>query len=107
ELLGRGKSIALNSACVVFAESEIIGLLAKGVSREEILGGAASSLAVRIASLAARLPVEEPIVLSGGLSWSGCFAGVLSRALGQEVKPLENGEYAGAIGAALTGLKCL
>jgi predicted CoA-substrate-specific enzyme activase len=104
ELLGRDKRIALNSTCVVFAESEIIGLLARGVSREEILGGVAVSLAVRIAALAARLPMAEPAVLSGGLSESGGFAKALSRALGLEVRPLEQGAYAGAIGAAVEGL---
>jgi predicted CoA-substrate-specific enzyme activase len=104
ELLGRDRRIALNSTCVVFAESEIIGLLARGVSREEILGGVAASLAVRIAALAARLPVAEPAVLSGGLSGSKGFAKALSRALGLEVKPLEQGAYAGAIGAAVGGL---
>jgi predicted CoA-substrate-specific enzyme activase len=100
-LLAEGRSVALNSTCVVFAESEVIGLLARGVSREEILGGAAASLAARIASLAARLPVAEPAVLSGGLAESQGIAQALSRALGIKVQPLRNGAYAGAIGAAL------
>jgi predicted CoA-substrate-specific enzyme activase len=104
ELFSRDRRVALNSTCVVFAESEIIGLLAQGVPREEILGGVAASLAVRIASLAARLPMAEPAVLSGGLSGSGGFAKALSRALGMEVRPLEQGAFAGAIGAAVEGL---
>jgi predicted CoA-substrate-specific enzyme activase len=48
ELLAAGRRVNLNSNCLVFAESEVIGLLARGVSREEILGGAAASLAARI-----------------------------------------------------------
>jgi predicted CoA-substrate-specific enzyme activase len=105
ELLSLDRHIALNSTCVVFAESEIIGLLARGVSREEIMGGVAASLAVRIAALAARLPMAEPAVLSGGLSGSAGFAKALSRTLGLDVRPLEQGAYAGAIGAALGGLR--
>jgi activator of 2-hydroxyglutaryl-CoA dehydratase len=104
ELLSRDMRIALNSTCVVFAESEIIGLLAQGVFREEILGGVAASLAIRIAALAARLPIAEPAVLSGGLSKSRGFAKALSQALGIEVRPLDQGAYAGAIGAAMEGL---
>ena len=103
-LLASGRRAALNSTCVVFAESEVIGLLARGVSREEILG-AAASLAARIASLAARLPVAEPAVLSGGLSESRGIAQALSRALGITVQPLRNGIYSGAIGAALRALR--
>jgi activator of 2-hydroxyglutaryl-CoA dehydratase len=52
ELLALQKKITLNSACVVFAESEITGLIAQGAGREEILGGAADSLARQIAALA-------------------------------------------------------
>ena len=101
ELLAQGRCAALNSTCVVFAESEIIGLLARGVSREEILGGAAASLSARIASLAAKLPIAEPAVLSGGLAESQGIAQALSAALGIAVQTLPNGRYAGAIGAAL------
>lgn len=104
ELLGRGKSVALNSTCVVFAESEIIGLLARGLSREEILGGVADSLARRIAALAARVSPAEPAALSGGLASSAGIAGALSRALGIAVEPLEQGAFAGALGAALACL---
>jgi activator of 2-hydroxyglutaryl-CoA dehydratase len=86
---------------VVFAESEVIGLLARGVSREEIIGGAAASLAARIASLAAKIPVAEPAVLTGGLAESLGMARVLSESLGITVTPLRNGMYAGAIGAAI------
>jgi predicted CoA-substrate-specific enzyme activase len=104
-LLGEGKSVALNSTCAVFAESEIIGLLARGVSREEILGGAAASMAARLAALAARLTPVEPAALSGGLSGSAGIAGAVSRALGITVQPLEQGANAGALGAALAGLE--
>jgi activator of 2-hydroxyglutaryl-CoA dehydratase len=86
---------------VVFAESEVIGLLARGVSREEILGGAAASLEARIVSLAAKLLMAEPAVLTGGLAESTGLACALSDSLGVAVKPLRNGMYAGAIGEAL------
>jgi predicted CoA-substrate-specific enzyme activase len=49
DLLALGQRVVLNSTCAVFAESEIIGLLARGVSREEILGGAVEAMAARIA----------------------------------------------------------
>jgi predicted CoA-substrate-specific enzyme activase len=101
ELLGLRRQVALNSTCVVFAESEIIGLLAGGVSREEILGGVAAAMALRIAALAGRMNPEPPAVLTGGLSESAGICAALSRALDVEVRPLPRGTYAGAIGAAL------
>jgi predicted CoA-substrate-specific enzyme activase len=101
EFLSLQKRITLNSTCAVFAESEIIGLLAEGVSREEILGGAADSMARRIAALAGRIDILSPAVLTGGLSESPGLCKVLSRVLGVELSPLPMGIYAGAIGAAL------
>ncbi|GHV75341.1 activase [Spirochaetia bacterium] len=104
ELLAAEKSIQLNSTCAVFAESEIIGLLAKGHSREEIVGGVALSLAVKISSLAARVGLRTPAVLSGGLAESAGIRRALSEVLGVEVQFLSQGLYAGAIGAACMGL---
>lgn len=105
ELLALNRAITLNSTCVVFAESEIIGLLAQGLSREEILGGVAASMASKIASQAARIGRAAPAVLTGGLAASRGIGLALSRSLGQEVRPLADGLYAGAIGAACLALE--
>ncbi|GHU20774.1 hypothetical protein FACS1894163_13810 [Spirochaetia bacterium] len=104
ELLAAGKSIQLNSTCAVFAESEIIGLLAKGHSREEIMGGVALSLAIKISSLAARVGIRSPVILTGGLAESSGIRRSLSQVLKVEVQYLPQGLYAGAIGAACMGL---
>jgi predicted CoA-substrate-specific enzyme activase len=101
ELFALQKTAALNSACAVFAESEIIGLIAAGVGREEILGGAAEALARRIAALAGRIEILPPAVLTGGLAESPGLRRILSGALGVELLPLPLGVYAGAVGAAL------
>ncbi|GHV11205.1 CoA activase [Spirochaetia bacterium] len=103
KLLAAGKFVQLNSTCAVFAESEIIGLLAKGYSREEIAGGMARSLAVKIGSLAARVSLHAPVVLTGGLAESSGIRSVLSETLNCEVQYLPQGLYAGALGAACMG----
>jgi predicted CoA-substrate-specific enzyme activase len=104
-LLALGQAIKLNSTCVVFAESEIIGLLAQGVSREEILGGVVSSMATKISSQAARLGLTSPAVLTGGFAASQGICQILSKALEIKVQPLSDGIYAGAIGAACLALE--
>lgn len=105
DLLALNRAITLNSTCVVFAESEIIGLLAGGVSREEILGGVVASMATKIASQAARVGVAAPVILTGGLAASRGISQALSRSLGQAVVPAAGGLYAGAIGAACLALE--
>ncbi|MDR2442970.1 MAG: acyl-CoA dehydratase activase [Deltaproteobacteria bacterium] len=100
-LLAKGQTVTLNSTCVVFAESEIVGLLAQGTTREAILGGVVASMTAKIAGQAARVTIAEPAVLTGGLSQSREIAAALTRALGITVSTVENGLYAGAIGAAI------
>ena len=105
DLLALNRAITLNSTCVVFAESEIIGLLAQGVSREEILGGVVSSMAAKIAGQAARVGVAAPVILTGGLAQSRGISRALSKSLELAVEPAAGGLYAGAIGAACLALE--
>jgi activator of 2-hydroxyglutaryl-CoA dehydratase len=86
--------------CVVFAESEIVGLLAQGAGRAEIAGGVAAAVAARVAALAAR-DLPGPVAFSGGVALLPGFAAVLGRALGQAVVVPPEPQYTGALGAAL------
>ena len=104
DLLSGNKIVPINSTCVVFAETEIIGLLARGASRAEILGGVVESMAARIASLAAKVDLDSPAVLTGGLSQSRGLVLALSKALKVDVTASPDGIYAGALGAAALGL---
>ncbi|MDR1545834.1 MAG: acyl-CoA dehydratase activase [Deltaproteobacteria bacterium] len=94
----------LNSVCAVFAESELMGLLAAGQPREDVAAGVLIALADKAAALAARLPPADPVVMTGGLSASRLLARHLSRALGRPVEALAQGFYAGALGAAWAAL---
>ena len=104
ELLSENKIVPINSTCVVFAETEIIGLMAAGAGRAEILGGVVDSMAARIASLAAKVDLASPAILTGGLSQSQGLAKALSKALKVQVETCPDGLYAGALGAAVLGL---
>jgi predicted CoA-substrate-specific enzyme activase len=99
---------SITSVCAVFAESEMMGLLSEGRPRGEIAKGVAATLADKTAALAARLSpmdLKASTVLTGGLAQSRLMASGLSRALGREVRNLDMGFYAGALGAAWAGLR--
>ena len=97
----RGRPVEVNSMCAVFAESEIVGLLARETPPEDLAAGVLFSVAERTAGLARRLNIRGPFVFSGGLASSGAMAGFLSRCFGREalVPPLP--QITGALGAAL------
>ena len=58
-------------------------------------------MAAKVAQLSQRKNLPDRVILTGGLSHSEYFTGVLSAKIGQTVEPTENGRYAGAVGAAL------
>jgi predicted CoA-substrate-specific enzyme activase len=97
---GSRKPAAINSTCVVFAESEIIGLLASGVPREDIAAGVEKSLATRVASLAGRM-IEDPVIFTGGVALLPGVAAALEEALGVRLMVAPDPQMTCALGAAL------
>jgi predicted CoA-substrate-specific enzyme activase len=65
-LSATGPPITINSTCTVFAESEIISLLANGYGQPEIVAGIHYSIARRVARLTKRIGVEETVFFDGG-----------------------------------------
>lgn len=91
---------AISSTCVVFAETEIIGLLASEESPENIVAGVQNSIAKRIASMAG-MKVESPVVFTGGVALISGMRNTLSKALGRDIKAADDPQMTGAFGAAL------
>ncbi|MDR3154891.1 MAG: acyl-CoA dehydratase activase [Deltaproteobacteria bacterium] len=94
----------LNSTCVVFAESEMVSLLAKGVPKERIIKGLHNSVARRVANLLGRhRPAGDgDIYLDGGPSQNRGLLEALEDELLTEVKVLPNPQYTVAYGAAIS-----
>ncbi|NLY08880.1 MAG: CoA activase [Tissierellia bacterium] len=99
-LAERGKPLPISSLCTVFAESEIIGHIGSGETREDIASGIVDSVCSKVAQMVQRLPLEDTVVLTGGLSHIDYFAYCLGQKLKTTVRPMPLGRYAGAIGAA-------
>ncbi|MDQ7824573.1 MAG: acyl-CoA dehydratase activase [Candidatus Eremiobacteraeota bacterium] len=91
----------ISSMCVVFAESEIVSLLAQGRSRSDILAGVAKSLAHRIFSLSSKTGTQEPLVFTGGVARNGAVTRALMNIFKMEIFVPENPFITGALGAAL------
>lgn len=95
--------IGISSMCTVFAESEIVSLLAKGENAGDIALGIIHSICKRTAVFAQKLPLEGHIFFSGGLSRIPIFYEVLGEYLNEPIKTSIDAQYAGAIGAAIIG----
>lgn len=101
ELAGRSRSPAIiSSMCVVFAETEIIGLLASGVAPEDIVAGVQASIATRVAAMTGR-KLALPIVLTGGVALVPGMEAALHTALGQPLSVAPQPQMTCAHGAAI------
>jgi bzd-type benzoyl-CoA reductase Q subunit len=106
----------ISSTCVVFAKSEVIGLLETGTPENEIMAAYCSAMAHRIMELLRRLGVKEKFVITGGIAKNEGVVKRLEKELGiktaaqawanpryrEENLPFDT-QLAGAFGAALIG----
>jgi predicted CoA-substrate-specific enzyme activase len=90
----------ISSMCVVFAETEIVSLLARGESAENIVAGVQNAVAARVAAMAGRKS-PSPVVLTGGVALVSGMEQALARALGVPILASPRPQFTGALGAAL------
>ena len=95
--------VNISSMCTVFAESEIISLLANDVDRGDIALGVVHSISKRTANFANRLNLEGDIFFSGGLANSKIFKDTIESYLNKNVYTHKLSQFVGAIGAAVIG----
>lgn len=108
EDLARGaEPVTINSMCAVFAESEVISLLAQGISIESIAAGILESTAGKIIHLTGRINIEDHIIFTGGVSQNSIIRSALGTKIGRSVSTHPQGQFAGAVGAALIGFENL
>jgi len=101
ELAARSRKPAMiSSMCVVFAETEIIGLLASGTLPEDIVAGVQASIATRVVTMGGR-NVASPILFTGGVALVPGMDAALRSALDQPVTIAPHPQLTGALGAAI------
>jgi activator of 2-hydroxyglutaryl-CoA dehydratase len=91
---------AISSMCVVFAETEIVGLLASGAKPRDIAAGVQAAIASRVAAMAGR-NCGAPIVFTGGVALVPGMDTALAAALDGPVAIARDPQITGALGAAL------
>lgn len=95
------RAVPVSSTCTVFAESEVISLVAEGQPLEGIVRGLHQALASRVAALAGRDLAGE-VLMSGGVALNAAMVEALGAALARPVRVLPSPQLVGAIGAALS-----
>jgi activator of 2-hydroxyglutaryl-CoA dehydratase len=94
-------AVTVSSTCTVFAESEVISLLAQGAPIEDIVLGLHRALAARVAALAGRMHEGREVFMSGGVALNDAMSDALALAVGRPITVLPRPQLVGALGAAL------
>lgn len=94
--------VPISSTCTVFAESEVVSLVARGEPPENILKGIHQAISNRIAGMASRVSPEDDIFFSGGVAKNPGMRVALETALKSSVYvPDFDPQLVGALGAAV------
>lgn len=99
------KKIEISSMCAVFAESELISLIAKKESPENIGAGVHYSIATRLANMAKKYPHDKSVVFTGGGALNKLLVKILEEELGVSLMVHPYPQLNGAIGAAITATR--
>lgn len=87
--------------CTVFAESEVVGLLAAGTDRRSVAAGLCRAVALRTSGLVMQVGVEPPVMMVGGVAKNGAIARELGAVLKTQLLVPDEPQLVVAIGAAL------
>lgn len=99
--------VRITSMCTVFAESEVVSLVAANTPTPDVIHGLDVSVARKTATLASRVGAEPPYLMTGGVAQNEGVVRALSDVLKAPVATHEDSQLCGAIGAALIGLDSL
>jgi predicted CoA-substrate-specific enzyme activase len=106
-LQAKNGGVPISSTCVVFARSEVLGYLRKGVHKNEVLAGACEALSHRVRGLLKRVGIEKEFMISGGIAKNVGVVQRLERSVGLEAKICFEPQIVGALGAAIFGRELL
>ena len=100
-LAGQSRNPAtISNMCVVFAETETIGLLAEGKPLADVIAGVQNAVATRVAAQAGKW-IRPPVAFTGGVALQPGMARALEAALNCAIEVPPNPQYTGALGAAI------
>lgn len=93
--------VNISSTCTVFAESEVISQLSKGVSRENIIAGVHNSTAHKVSGLIYRVGLVDELVMCGGVAKNSGVVRAINEQLERNITIAPNPQITGALGAAV------
>ena len=102
---GWKEEITISSICTVFAESEVVSLIAQNKRTADIVHGLHKSVASKIGALLARVKAAGAYMMTGGVAKNEGVRRAIEEKTGEPLLLSEEPQICGALGAALLALE--
>ena len=99
------EKIEITSMCSVFAESEVISLIANNKEKADIADGVCHAIANKAFGLLRRVGMEPEFMMTGGVAKNPGVVRAVEEKIGSKLYICEEPEIVGATGAALYALE--
>jgi len=99
--LKAGGEVGISSVCTVFAESEVVSLVARNHPKEEIIRGLHRAIVNRVWSMVKGIGIHGAVTMSGGVAKNTGVVRLMEEKLGQTIHVYSEPQIIGALGAAL------
>jgi len=97
--------VRISSVCTVFAESEVVSLVARNHPKEEIVRGLHRAIVNRVWSMVKALGIQLEVTMSGGVAKNKGVVAFMEEKLGRPIHVYGEPQIIGALGAALHAKK--
>ena len=101
------EKIEISSMCSVFAESEVISLIANNKEKADIADGVCHAIANKASGLLKRVGMEPDFMMTGGVAKNPGVVRAVEEKIGAKLFIADEPEIVGAAGAALYALEKL
>jgi len=96
------KEIPITAQCVIFAESEVVGLIHANIKKQDICKAVLDAMARRAVSMIRRVGVNQDVVMLGGVGYNPAFVRAVRRELDLPwIYIPDEPEYGQAVGSAI------
>ena len=105
ESLKSKENISITNMCTVFAESEVISLIAQNKEKCDIIHALNNSIAGKVSSLLGRVGKQGGYMMTGGVAKNIGVVKEIEEVLGEKLFISDEPEIVGALGAAILGME--
>lgn len=97
--------VEVSSMCTVFAETEVVSLIASSCNKIDIIAGIHRAIARRVGTMAENIGIRQQVMMTGGVAKNIGVVRALEEKLGTAILVPDEPQIVGALGAAIFALE--